>query len=154
MLPHWEVVTYTAETLTMKVAKLDDDGLDYVFTIGQNHEIQKARSGPSIKKVMVNAAPTQNLSTNMSSTLSKIFDWYLDKQMQRKQTTLLIFTDGVWGGSTEDVETKIQSFAQRIKKRMHERWFSIQFISFGGDQEGLSRLQRLDDEMQERYRIP
>lgn len=42
MRPFWKVATFVLETLTMKLAGLDDDGLDLVFTIGTDWNISNA----------------------------------------------------------------------------------------------------------------
>ena len=156
MKPHWAVATYTAETLVRKVASLDDDGIDYVFTTGQFHKFQKANgdnAGPIIRNAMI-ANPPDQFKTSMDNTLSVIFDKYT-REGQRKQTTLLIFTDGVWAADRDPVRVQklIQEFARQSIRRYQKRWFSIQFISFGRDPDGIYHLQYLDDRMEIDYGV-
>lgn len=154
MMAHWAVAILTAETIAMKVADLDDDGLDYLFTIG-NHQYQKAKgdkAGDTISKSMLATRPV-NGRTNMAHTLGIIFDRYMHSG-QGKRMTLLIFTDGKWEGTKmNSVEEKIRQFNQHAKRKLEDRWFSIQFISFGQDMEALKRLQYLDDCMEVDYKV-
>ena len=163
MTQHWAVATYTAETLAMKVANLDDDGIDYVFTTGgQKNKVQSIRKneGQTIRRAMNQASPEEVFQrtamrpvTNMGDTLDAIFNHYM-KGPKNKKMTLLVFTDGVWGGTPEKaVEVKIQGFASNFKQKSKQGPFSIEFISFGNDQTGIPRLQYLDDELGKDYQI-
>ena len=118
-MQHWAAATYTAETLVMMVASPDKDGLDFVFTTGQNHEFKKAKgqtAGQTIRKAMSAADPVKYQRNgmrapgiDMKSTLSKIFDHYIEGT-QKKPLTLLIFTDGVWEAAQKEdaVPVKLQ----------------------------------------------
>ena len=156
MKEHWTIARYTAETLVRKVASLDDDGLDYVFTTGRNHafwNVKGESAGPTIRDAM-NATPPDLDPTNMEYTLSIVFDKYINAG-ERKQTTLLIFTDGVWAGTKDRtaVEQLIQRFSKTAKDRFQKRWFSIEFISFGQDANALGHLQYLDDHFCRDYEV-
>ena len=165
MTRHWPIATYTAETLAMKVANLDEDGVDYVFTSGgQKNDIKTAKrsnAGQTIRKAMTDADPEAFLEagmqplTDMGNTLHAVFNHYM-QEGKMKTITLLVFTDGVWR-DTEDkvVETKIKEFAGKFQKRANtsEGRFSIQFISFGRDAKGIARLQYLDDDLGKDYEI-
>jgi len=66
--------------------------------------------------------------------------------------TLIILTDGLWKGaaSSDDVENLIAGFITNLNERLKKwesRWFSIQFVSFGEDEEALKRLDKLDNDM-------
>ncbi|OCL07958.1 hypothetical protein AOQ84DRAFT_377203 [Glonium stellatum] len=166
MLPFWEAASYVLETLVMKLAGLDDDGLDLLFTIGEDHNIDNAKGiyAPSrFKKAMEAARPAEPTSpglrdkTDMAATLGEIFDEYL--RNHKKKMTLIILTDGIWEGSVrpKSVENKIASFLRQLLKSlgtMEDRRFSIEFISFGNDEKGMLRLHRLDDELEREFKIP
>jgi hypothetical protein len=167
MRPFWEVATFVLETLAMKLAGLDDDGLDLVFTIGQNRNIYnaKGRNVPTkFRKAMEIASPTmparpdQKEKTDIGETLGQVFDDYL-KSYKKKRMTLLVLTDGIWEGSVKErgVEKKIANFVGELLKRhgaMEDRRFSIEFIRFGEDVKAISRLRRLDNELEQEFKIP
>ena len=158
MYSEWGMATFTAETLAMKIGKLDEDGIDYVFTAGQNYEMKTAggkNPGLAIRNAMDAAIPTADSFTDMTKTLSTIFDRYLARG-QRKRMTLLIFTDGAWQAETRNraVELKIKEFWGQLRKRNEPRWVSIQFIAFGQNRPALSRMQSLDDDFEALYGVP
>ncbi|EXJ80449.1 serine/threonine protein kinase [Capronia coronata CBS 617.96] len=172
MWPFWDVATYVLETLAMKLAGLDDDGLDLVFTIGDKYNLRNAKSWKTaslFRKAMKGAAPgplptaaagngqneTQEvlLRTDMTAVLGRVFDDYLETNRKRPMT-LLILTDGLWLGSVKEdvVEKKIVDFVRKLNS-MEPRRFSIQFISFGDHPDAIRRLEGLDDEMEKRFGI-
>ncbi|KAH7171388.1 kinase-like domain-containing protein [Dactylonectria macrodidyma] len=154
MKTHWNKVAMVLLALAMKIGPLDKDGLDLVYTIGERHCLNNVK-GQKIETKFQQSVDNAywdiddvNDQTDMAATLSRIFDDYL-KDTSRRQT-LLILTDGLWEGSrqTDDVEDKIRDFVNDLKTKLRlyeSRWFSIQFISFGDNEEKLNRLQGLDD---------
>ncbi|KAL2405854.1 hypothetical protein ABEF95_000368 [Exophiala dermatitidis] len=165
MWQFWDVATYVVETLAMKLAGLDDDGLDLVFTIGDEFNIKNARgkSTPTnFGAAMRKAAPRApgsivegDLCTDMAAVLARMFDAYL-KSNQRKRMTLLILTDGLWAGSVKAgmVERKIVEFVKNPKLgSLEPRRFSIEFIQFGDDGPAGERLKELDNTMEHRFGI-
>jgi hypothetical protein len=167
MLPFWKVATYVLETLAMKLAGLDDDGLDLVFTIGQDWNVVDAKGSKGLakfRKAMENACPIVpdmpglKEKTDMGETLGQVFDEYL-KSHRNKRMTLLVLTDGIWEGSVKDkgVEKKIADFLGELRKHhktMEDRRFSIEFIRFGDDANAISRLERLDNGLEQEFKIP
>lgn len=163
----WDDVTYTVETLAMKLAGLDDDGLDLIFTVGQEENIENVKGvnvHAKFRKAMDKKRPSQPIDpemwvkTDMKETLSQIFDEYLQGS-QGKRMTLMVFTDGLWEGTVTEkaVEEKIANFVRyllQFRPRMEDRWFSIEFIRFGDNPKAISRLRRLDDELVEKFEIP
>ncbi|CAM1504861.1 Fc.00g024520.m01.CDS01 [Cosmosporella sp. VM-42] len=158
MAPHWAYVEKTVLALAMKIGPLDEDGLDLVYANGRRHALTNVsgwKIRPKFQESMKRAhehirSMEEPIHTDMSTTLSKIFDEY--KNVRRKQT-LIILTDGLWEGSnlTDDVEKKICAFVAGLKGKLGKlepRWFSIQFISFGNDEAALNRLQALDDHLE------
>jgi hypothetical protein len=68
-------------------------------------------------------------------------------------------TDGMWEGSIreEGVADKIADFYKSWHDKwrvVEDRWFSVQFVSFGNDIAALHRLKVLDDELASTYEIP
>jgi hypothetical protein len=166
MGPFWKVATYVLETLAMKLAPLDEDGLDLVFTIG--HEMPFNAKGKNaskeFRKQMDRAAPSPmrdssgEKRTNMAETLGRVFTNYTN-QTKSKRMTLLVLTDGRWRGTTKGnmVEDKIATFVKNPfvqKYGMEDRRFSISFIQFGDDQDAFERLKWLDDQWSEAYNLP
>ncbi|EXJ79744.1 serine/threonine protein kinase [Capronia epimyces CBS 606.96] len=163
MLPFWGVATYVLETLTLKLAGLDEDGLDLVFTIGEEFNINNARranSAARFQKAMQEMTPKdpgdadeEFLRTDMTAVLGRVFDEYL-KTDRHKAMTLLILTDGLWLGSVKEdvVEKKIADFVKELNS-MEPRRFSIEFIRFGDDRTAIKRLEALDNAMEDRYGI-
>ncbi|KAF5503624.1 putative serine/threonine-protein kinase MPS1-like protein [Colletotrichum fructicola] len=155
---HWDNVNATLLTLAMKIGMLDKDGLDLMFTIGDpcKHNVSSAKEwkipekfGKSMTNAKRDMARYPNNSTDMALALSRVFDNYIDYS---KKQTLIVMTDGLWEGSTEeyDVDNTISNFIVKLKTKLDKaerRWFSIQFVSFGDDEKALKRLKRLDDEL-------
>ncbi|KAF2811553.1 uncharacterized protein BDZ99DRAFT_518812 [Mytilinidion resinicola] len=154
MLPFWDVATFVIETLTMKLAGLDDDGLDLVCTLGDiSLENEKGLHAPSnFRNAMNRARPSSDgdEKTDMRETLEDIFEDYLTsrKAAKDRKMTLIVLTDGIWKGSVppESVGAKIEEFVKQLHT-LKDRAFSIQFIRFGDDEEAIERLRRLDDDL-------
>ena len=154
MVQHWADATKVLVTLAMKIGPLDEDGLDLVYTIGQDLGLQGVKGWDIVKKFenSMECAGREILpryTTNMRETLQRLFDKY---QNMNKKMTLIILTDGLWQGcvSEGDVEKLIVRFITDLGEKLKKwetRWFSIQFVSFGDDEPALKRLQKLDDNM-------
>jgi hypothetical protein len=169
MAQHWEPVQLTLETLYLKLDGLDKNGVDLVFTDrakSNNNKEQLMRSSgyKTLAQSMIEAQPgapnefDDRVRTNMREVLSPIFQKFLASP-QDKRMTLIVLTDGIWEGSNkeEGVAQKIAEFYKIWQTRWGEpedRWFSIQFVSFGNDLAALRRLQVLDDELKDTYNIP
>ncbi|KAI0128203.1 hypothetical protein F4776DRAFT_199282 [Hypoxylon sp. NC0597] len=154
----WELMTVVLEVLVPNVEAFDKDGLDLEFTIGKGHNVSKTSGSKLMTKFK--AAKQEALSrkhlfeTDMTGTLTRIFDKYLRGTMG--ETTLIILTNGVWGGTLDvtSVEKAIANFLKKpgLVEKLAERWFTIQFISFGNETSGI--LTHLDDEIGKKYSIP
>jgi hypothetical protein len=148
---------FVAQTLAMKVAPLDDDGIDVKFTIGHGSDKSNLRGLAGLddlRSALQHNAPQEpdtgnnrdRNPTDMAGTLQKMFNAYWT-QGECKATTVLIFTDAKWEGTQppNKINTVIAEFAQEIerhkKKRFDARHFTIGFIQFG---EGLAEQQKLE----------
>ncbi|KAI0888745.1 uncharacterized protein GGS22DRAFT_196622 [Annulohypoxylon maeteangense] len=158
MLPLWETMTTVLETLVSKVGGLDKNGLDLEFTLGGDRNACNVSDKQLISKfrdAKADALSQQyNINTDMAKTLTRIFDKYLLDT--RRAKTLIILTDGVWGGTTNstDVEKAIADFLKKpaLAQKLEKRWFTIQFIACGNEVPDI--LQHLDDDIEKKYSIP
>jgi hypothetical protein len=166
MRPYWEAATYVIETLTMKLAPLDKDGLDLVFTIGQQKPVNRSGSGAAkaFAKIMEQKKPPaprtadEEAKTDMAETFGIVFEDFL-RSYKSKRMTLLVLTDGLWRGSRPErpVEEKIANFVRKAQSKsdnMEERRFSISFIRFGDYPDAIGRLTSLDDDFSSTYKVP
>ncbi|KAH8724817.1 hypothetical protein GQ44DRAFT_727596 [Phaeosphaeriaceae sp. PMI808] len=154
MFEHWPIVVFVAETLVKRAAGLDKSGVDLIFTIaGAEHSKTnlKGHAGRKVfREALDAAAPDFSLHnrfhTDMHMTLKDIVrNW---ENNGKPATTLLVLTDGIWGGSmTNLVDNVILQLAGEATtdKNVGKRPFSIQFIRFG--EEGEQNLVKLDNEL-------
>jgi len=161
----WDDVSFVCLTLTMKLAGLDKDGLDLIFTGNQSFNVKMAgfKAAERFKTALRRAKPMQSyhgvpaVETDMATTLGEIFDEYLTND-RRKRMTLLVLTNGRWERNRDNrlVEETIADFVKKLneERRTEKRRFTIQFISFGSDPTAIARLKSLDDELERQYNIP
>jgi len=157
MYQYRNLTKFIVGTLAMKLAGLDDDGLDLRFTIGENVDIENKTEKDNASAIFEREIDKQfhgNYETDMASTLDRIFKKYGNGPIEKKMTVLVI-TDGIWDelpreGHADRVERKLNDFLGPLQKRKNytERCFTIQFIRIGDDKAAISRLKRLDDEME------
>ncbi|KAI2466329.1 hypothetical protein F4781DRAFT_406060 [Annulohypoxylon bovei var. microspora] len=158
MSPLWKTMTMVIETLVYKVGRLDRNGLDLEFTLGNDHNAYNV-SGKQLlakfKDAKNDALSRQyQINTDMAKTLTHIFDKYLPDTKRAK--TLIILTNGLWGGTTNpaDVELAIADFLKKpaLEQKLEKRWFTIQFIACGSEVPDI--LKHLDDNIANKYSIP
>jgi hypothetical protein len=169
MAQHWRDALFTLETLYLKLDGLDENGVDLIFTDRAKtkhgrEELKRSWGRAALVKGMNDAQPAppngfdERVRTNMREVLSPIFQKFLTSR-QNKRMTLIVLTDGMWEGSIreEGVADKIADFYKSWHDKwrvVEDRWFSIQFVSFGNDEAALHRLQVLDDELAATYKMP
>jgi hypothetical protein len=156
---YWGETTLLLETLVKKVAGLDEDGVDLMFTVGGN-DVAKQKGTSKIMNMMRNdkVHPKEGMHTDMATCLGEVFDKYI-KEAKRKQNhvaalkrlTLIVLTDGIWAGTfvKEDVRNKFIVFSRALEKIIGElpvRPVSVEFIQFGNDPDATYRLRGLDDD--------
>lgn len=158
MLPWLYTVSFVVETLAMKLGPLDKDGIDVIFTFGQdlyNLTRVKEYKGPEqIRRRIREAWPKEGQElkpTDMSKTLGDLYERY---RKDRKAMTLIVITDGIWEGTTppENVETEFVKFLKRKQFSSQKRMFTIQFVRFGNNKEAIEKLDLLDDGLEEKYK--
>ncbi|RKU47529.1 hypothetical protein DL546_005383 [Coniochaeta pulveracea] len=165
----WPWVTFWVETLAMKLARLDDDGLDLVFTGSGNLDHMGCKHAKEFKTRMDKAQRELDpMPTDMAGCLSRIFSTYRqNRKYARRALTLIVVTDGSWsvpanrqrGNKVEDNIVDFVNELQRTSQDVHDkvkyrRWFSIQFVSFATDPVAHANLKHLDSVMWKERGIP
>lgn len=163
MKRHLENVKATLLVLAEKVVASDEDGVDLIFTFADNRlgcrnvKDPWGKFGKAMNRACgrISTDPQKPLATDMAKTLGELFQEYERKQAKQR-TTLIILTDGEWGGSVTPnaVEDKIAHFFKGSRRAagFEDRPFTIQFVSFGHN--ATERLNALDDDMATKYDIP
>ena len=163
MVEHWDQAEFVLETLVRKAAKIDKNGMDLSFTLG-NVEVRGKQSTSYFLEAMdhKDAKPHQT-QTDMNSALGAIFDGYIrylqNPSSEKKNLTLMVLTDGIWGGTFDKhrIKEKIVEFIRDVTQilgRHREHPVGIQFIQFGEDPDATYRLQSLDDDLTYEFTNP
>jgi len=164
MRPEWKKAKLVLETLAMKVGPLDENGLDLLFPIGREYGRENVKGfdiPPSFRAAMDDAqAPEdeRSLYTPMAQALNLILSEY--RNDMSKKLTIIILTTGEWenGNTSDDVERVIadnlRTMSVMVPNFFADRWCTIEFVSFGDNEQALQRLKDLDDTFSQRYDIP
>ena len=166
MRQHWGRAIFVLETLGMKIGPLDKDGLDLLFTRGCENYKREGVKGLGIPSVfreamqLAKAGDTEELyQTNPTQILSEVLGKYCRNSM--KNLTVIVLTTGEWEAQENgqaDVEQVLASYIKVISQFKQdfgqERACTIQFISFGDNEEALQRLKDLDDTFSKEHGIP
>jgi hypothetical protein len=158
----WYEAIYLVETLVMKAAGQDDNGMDLSFTGGPVKVVNKKDKSDFSKAMRdAQAQPADGVHTDMRKALGDIFAAYLEdlKNARRsaskkkvKDLTLIVLTDGIWAGvlNKDVVSQTIVSFVKQLEGMVGElrhRPVSIEFIQFGKDVDATYLLRRLDNDL-------
>jgi hypothetical protein len=153
----------------MKLARLDEDGLDLVFTGSANLNLVGCKTPSELKSRMDRVAPELDpMVTDMAGCLSRIFSTYRqDRKYARRALTLIVLTDGMWSVSASkergnkveetivDLVSELMKISQDLNHKVkHRRWFSIQFISFATNPTAHANLKHFDSVMWKERNIP
>lgn len=164
MRPQWKRAKLVLETLAMKVGPLDENGLDLLFAIGQEYgkENVKGFDIPTVFRAAMDEAQApeldRSLLTPMAQKMNSILAEY--RNDMSKKLTIIVLTTGEWehGNVPDDVERVIaenlRNMSALLRDFYSERWCTIEFVSFGDNEQALQRLKDLDDSFSERYGIP
>ena len=153
MIDYWYQATFLLETLVMKAAGQDEDGMDLVFT-GGPRKLESKKKGSKFTNAMKKAQPVSSTRTDMKAALEDIFSGYMTdfqaKPHKRKDLTLIVLTDGIWDGMVNkyEVEDKVVHFIEQLRSKiayLKDRSVSIEFIQFGDDKDATYRLRQLDE---------
>jgi hypothetical protein len=162
MKTHWYEATYLLETLVLKAAGQDENGMDLSFTAGPV-KVENKKDRSDFTKAMRDpkAQPALKLHTDMRKSLGDIFAKYLEELKNKskyahkkdvKDLTLIILTDGIWAGvlNKNEVSQKIINFVKGLAgmiSDLRDRPVSIEFIQFGNDEDATYMLRHLDNDL-------
>lgn len=179
MANFWKHATYLLRVLVWRSLKLDEDGMELVFTTGK-HDLGLEPKGKGRKqkpesfvKKMDDARPdphggvTTNMKVSLEMILGKHMKDNLDSQGEtlKRGLTILVLTDGLWAANDDNhVDEYLANFIKTNTAtrgwdgnspddQIRRRPIGIQFIRFGHYPEAIRRLQRLDDELKERVEL-
>ncbi|KAK7714954.1 hypothetical protein SLS63_011550 [Diaporthe eres] len=179
MANFWKHATYLLRVLVWRSLKLDEDGMELVFTTGKpdlglepKGKGRKQKPESFVKK-MDDARPdpqggvTTNMKVSLEMILGKHMKDNLDSQGEtlKRGLTILVLTDGLWAANDDNhVDEYLANFIKTNTAtrgwdgnspddQIRRRPIGIQFIRFGHYPEAIRRLQRLDDELKERVEL-
>lgn len=147
MRKHKPEIRKTFEALAYIVKRLDPDGIDIYFTTSG-----EVGHGSHREKLLVQLDKTKfDGHTMMESALARVLGnkkrWSTSFLNSNKNDgkSIYVFTDGMWHGN-DDYLCGIPELIKRKVEKMDSRAkLGIQFIQFGNDAVGTSRLKELDD---------
>jgi hypothetical protein len=164
MAQYWSHATFAIEILAWRALGYDDDGMELYFTdesTGVRVKQSKDQSVKDFTRAMKQAYPKHfqlYKSCGIVEALQKIMTEYNNQQKfpdsKKKKKTVIVLTDGVWYGLKNPFEVEFI-----IKKQLRQlqssggdgivsaRPFTMEFIRFGHDLQGMERLRRLDDDL-------
>jgi hypothetical protein len=148
MQKHWPAVLRLLSILAYLIKSKDKDGLDLYFT--QSDKTLHANNSSGLVKCAKREMMARDKGwCDMSASLDKILSKYAALLRQERENArelnVYIFTDGVWNPDC-DVVPEIDKIVQTILElNLSQRKIGLQFISFGDDEDGLARLNLLDN---------
>lgn len=157
MRPHYEKARKVTELLACLTERYDPNGLDLYFTTdGKNY---RPKGNRKVLQLFDEHPP--NGFADMRARFASIIEPYqarfgkrnfLSKLFQPNSTpakgprrlSLYVLTDGVWDPECTLI-TEVKALVAALQKAsMANKYIGIQFIRFGDDPEGISRLDTLD----------
>ena len=164
MRDHWEEASILLTLLVDKIKGIDADGIDLRFTTGAIELLDSSKTS-KFEDAMRNkrAQPRRGLYTDMNQSLGIILSSYLQRLEKKTKSTrlkdiergstVIVLTDGKWEGmlQKEAISRTIADFSNSLRQvqglSLVRRPVSIEFISFGQDEQAISFLERLDHEL-------
>ncbi|KAI2476234.1 SPS1 Serine-threonine protein kinase [Pyrenophora tritici-repentis] len=164
MKKHWEQVRRVFEALAYLVKELDPDGIELRFTNNCSLD-DRSKDRRNLIRTLKRVTPSGQCQ--MGLALSKILPRYPQNQPDKRSSwrpapaektgmNIYIFTDGVWSKENNCVETTVQHIELLVDKLVQSgqlQGVGIQFIRFGDDQVGRERLDFLDNDGLQNYRV-
>jgi len=163
MIEHWDDVAECAGLLAFCTSRYDDDGLDLSFTFSSREKKNTKGDEPITKQVQKkkpkpprSANSQKNNRANIEAALDKIFGEYQKEVHARraravpenlKGMVLFVLTDGLWWPNS-DAKIPLASLVRTMSTptyNLPRNQVGIQFIRFGESEEGMLRLDELDD---------
>ena len=168
MREHWDEVKSTFEALAYLVKTMDPDGIELHFANSPEHKDRSKYRRSLMKKfdkvksdgqcqmgiALSNILPLyyQNLHPDPTSKRSSLL-----RIEERPPVNIYILTDGVWSPDLYCVPTMqshITNLVDNIWKAGKLQHVGIQFIRFGNDAIGKQRLEYLDNNNLQHYKVP
>jgi Mg-chelatase subunit ChlD len=120
----------------------DRDGIELSFTTSSN-----ARQTNDIDQLYQHACKEpQKGTSDMEEALQKAVNKHtfrMERESNPRPLSIYILTDGRFGGNPEVVLLGLEQMLR--DRRLPRTSLGVQFISFGSDEEGLGKMQLLDD---------
>lgn len=120
----------------------DRDGIELSFTTSSN-----ARQTNDIDQLYQHARNEPRKGTSdMEEALQKAVNKHasrMERESSPRPLSIYILTDGRFGGNPEVVLLELEQMLR--DRRLPRTSLGAQFISFGSDEEGLEKMQLLDD---------
>ena len=160
MGPYWQTVKNLVGVLAYMVKDCDPDGIELFYTISSDRPIKSTKS--TVLMASLNNTTPSGIS-DIGIRLSSILNQYKAKlhrtygagtsrtSFSRKDVrplNLYVLTDGVWQPEC-DAEAPIKELVKKLLELgMDKKKVGIQFIRFGNDAVGRSRLDHLDSDLE------
>lgn len=154
MIEHRPQLREVLELISYMVGPFDPDGLDLYFTTcprkfrpKNNHKMLQeldnnpARGTPDMREKFANILEDYQSEFGKKSTWKSI--WHPARKHPRK-LSLYVLTNGVWQPGTtlvREIETLVELL---LHHKLTNKQIGIQFIRFGHDPTGITRLKKLD----------
>jgi hypothetical protein len=142
---HWDSMVNMLSLLSFILEGDDPDGAELHFT-----NSDERRTSPISDNLVATAKQVVPRGrTDISPRLTRIFKDYERRLRENKDIrplSVYVLTDGVWARSEESPAIPLLALVQALKDTgKTRRQVGVQFVSFGSDEEGLERMQQLDD---------
>jgi hypothetical protein len=187
MAQHWHEARYLLRVLVWRCLGYDEDGIELYFTNpGTNVEIQQSKDQivDQFIDAMDKARPSEDEHhrTNIEVALAEIMNRHARDLIkhgggaqQPKNKTIIVLTDGIWEGSTDEGVNEFFKHHLRSLHRSHRlydpskclspaqsndmeeldktRPLTFQFVRFGFNKEAWNRLRHLDDDLKAKHGV-
>lgn len=150
-LDHWEDMTQLLGIIAYMIKSFDKDGLDLYFAQSgvKHHSDNSSKLVGIVEKRKV----CKDLGfTDLSVRLERVLGEYavkLERETRQGIATpglsVYIFTDAIWTPLCDIVPAIDKMVRTLVKLQLPEKQVGLQFISFGTDTEGLTRLKLVDN---------
>ncbi|PSN67390.1 hypothetical protein BS50DRAFT_553398 [Corynespora cassiicola Philippines] len=163
MKKHWKLLLKAFKALSYLVKNNDPDGIEMFCANTASVRGYKSKDSSDLFERLKTVTPEGQC--DMGEALSEILNRFFQREGKREKVKRLLYkkkgtamiyvlTDGVWeDGPTalKRVKEPIKKLAERISKEnvRNKGLIGIEFIQFGDDEEGASRLEDLDDWLKE-----
>ena len=152
----WQTASKVLAKIASIAEKYDDDGVDVKFF--NKRIVKKQRVGLKSSEVMklFEKASPPNGGTLTANVLDEVLNEYMyeyDEDRDRKGLNLIVLTDGD-PDPEQDVEGVLVKYANSLRAaRAPLLKVGVQFVQIGNDERAKRFLERLDDDLKEKYKL-